>query len=227
MEKAILGIKLGMSQVFTPSGRVIPVTVVQAGPCSVVQVKTKDNDGYDAVKVGFGDAKEHRVNKPDMGQFKKAGVAPKKHLKEFRLDDCSKYETGSEFKCDVFKKGDMVDVSGTTRGRGFTGVIQRWNFHGTAMSHGAGPVHRHLGSTGANTHPGRVFKNKKMAGQYGSERITKQNLEVIRVDADKNLLLIAGGVPGPCKGLVEIKSTVKKGTGGKWFKEPVKVAGKK
>jgi large subunit ribosomal protein L3 len=211
MEKAILGIKLGMSQIFTPSGKVIPVTVIQAGPCSVVQVKTKDVDGYDAVKVGFGDAKDNEVNKPDAGQFKKAGVAPKKHLKEFRLSDCSQFKVGGEFKCDVFKKGDMVDVSGLTRGRGFTGVVQRWNYGRNAMSHGAGPVHRHLGSIGANASPGKVFKNKKMAGQYGHERVTMQNLEIVKIDADKNLILVAGGVPGPSKGIVEIKTTVKEG----------------
>ena len=226
MEKAILGIKLGMSQVFTPSGRVIPVTVVQAGPCTVVQLKTKEIDGYDAVKVGYGEIRENAVNKPNVGQFKKAGVKPLRHLKEFRFDDCSAYEVGKEFACDTFKVGDKVDVSGLTRGRGFTGTIQRWNTHCGPKSHGSG-YHRGVGSMGANSTPSRVFKNKKMSGQYGHERVTKQNLEIIKVDTDRNLLLIAGGIPGPKKGLVEIRSTVKKGRASKWFKEPVKAAAKK
>ncbi len=217
MNKAILGKKLGMSQIFTADGTMIPVTVVEAGPCCVVQVKTVDKDGYDAVKVGFGSVKEKNVNKPTAGQFKQAGVAPRKYMKEFRFADCSSYAVGGEIKCDVFAAGDHVDVVGTSRGRGYTGTIQRWNTHCGPKAHGSG-YHRGVGSLSANSSPSRVFKNKKMPGQYGHERVTVQNLEVVKVDAARNIILIAGGIPGPKDSLVIVKESLKKSRGSKWFK---------
>ena len=222
MKKAILGKKLGMSQIFTPDGTMIPVTVVQAGPCSVIQIKTVEKDGYSAVKVGYesyGEKKVKRISKPIQGVYKHAGVAPAKYMREFKLENASEYEVGAVINCDVFKVGDRVDVTGTTRGRGFTGVIQRWNAHRIGpMSHGTGPIHRSVGSLSANSTPSRVFKNKKMAGQYGHERVTIQNLEVVKVDADKNVILIAGGIPGPKNSLVAVKESLKKARGSKWFK---------
>ena len=222
MKKAILGKKLGMSQIFTPDGTMIPVTVVQAGPCSVIQIKTVEKDGYSAVKVGYesyGEKKAKRISKPIQGVYKHAGVAPAKYMSEFKLENASEYEVGAVINCDVFKVGDRVDVTGTTRGRGFTGVIQRWNAHRIGpMSHGTGPIHRSVGSLSANSTPSRVFKNKKMAGQYGHERVTIQNLEVVKVDADKNVILIAGGIPGPKNSLVAVKESLKKARGSKWFK---------
>lgn len=217
MNKAILGKKLGMSQIFTADGTMIPVTVVEAGPCCVVQVKTADKDGYDAVKVGFGSVKEKNVNKPTAGQFKQAGVAPRKYMKEFRFADCSSYAVGGEIKCDVFTAGDHVDVVGTSKGRGYTGTIQRWNTHCGPKAHGSG-YHRGVGSLSANSSPSRVFKNKKMPGQYGHERVTVQNLEVVKVDAARNIILIAGGIPGPKDSLVIVKESLKKSRGSKWFK---------
>lgn len=217
MNKAILGKKLGMSQIFTADGTMIPVTVVEAGPCCVVQVKTVDKDGYDAVKVGFGSVKEKNVNKPTAGQFKQAGVAPRKYMKEFRFADCSSYAVGGEIKCDVFAAGDHVDVVGTSKGRGYTGTIQRWNTHCGPKAHGSG-YHRGVGSLSANSSPSRVFKNKKMPGQYGHERVTVQNLEVVKVDAARNIILIAGGIPGPKDSLVIVKESLKKSRGSKWFK---------
>ena len=209
MNKAILGKKLGMTQVFSDDGTVIPVTVLEAGPCFVSQVKTDEKDGYSAVQFAFYDAKEKNVTKPVQGHLKKAGVASKKYLKEFRLSDVSTYTSGKEVKCDIFKTGDIVDVSGFTRGRGFTGVIQRWNTRRLKMTHGTGPVHRSVGSMGANSSPSRVMKNRKMAGQYGHENATIQNLEVVRVDAQKNIMLIRGSVPGPKGGLVAVRQAVK------------------
>ncbi len=217
MNKAILGKKLGMSQIFTADGTMIPVTVVEAGPCCVVQVKTADKDGYDAVKVGFGSVKEKNVNKPTAGQFKQAGVAPRKYMREFRFADCSSYAVGGEIKCDVFAAGDHVDVVGTSKGRGYTGTIQRWNTHCGPKAHGSG-YHRGVGSLSANSSPSRVFKNKKMPGQYGHERVTVQNLEVVKVDAARNIILIAGGIPGPKDSLVIVKESLKKSRGSKWFK---------
>lgn len=217
MNKAILGKKLGMSQIFTADGTMIPVTVVEAGPCCVVQVKTVDKDGYAAVKVGFGSVKEKNVNKPTAGQFKQAGVAPRKYMREFRFADCSSYAVGGEIKCDVFAAGDHVDVVGTSRGRGYTGTIQRWNTHCGPKAHGSG-YHRGVGSLSANSSPSRVFKNKKMPGQYGHERVTVQNLEVVKVDAARNIILIAGGIPGPKDSLVIVKESLKKSRGSKWFK---------
>ena len=218
MKKAILGKKLGMSQIFAADGTVIPVTVVEAGPCAVVQIKTVEKDGYAALKLGFGETSEKSLTKPELGQFKKAGVKPCKVLKEFRLADLSSYTVGAEVKADVFAAGDKVDVTGTTRGRGYTGTIQRWNTHRLMATHGVGPVHRCVGSLGANSSPSRVFKNKKMAGQYGHEQVTIQNLEVVKVDAARNVLLIAGGIPGPKNSLVIVKNTCKKVRASKWFK---------
>ena len=211
MNKAIIGKKLGMTQIFSADGKVIPVTVVEAGPCPVVQIKTKGNDGYEAVKVGFGNVDEKRVNKPDAGQFKKAGVAPLKVLKEFRFDDVSAYTVGQVITVDTFAEGDKVDVVGLTKGHGFSGVIKRWNQHRLKMTHGVGPVHREVGSMGANSSPSRVFKNKHMPGQYGNERVTIQNLEIVKVDTARNVLLIKGAIPGPKGGIITVSNTVKSG----------------
>ena len=211
MNKAIIGKKLGMTQIFSADGKVIPVTVVEAGPCPVVQIKTVGNDGYEAVKVGFGNVDEKRVNKPDAGQFKKAGVAPLKVLKEFKFDDVSAYTVGQVITVDTFAAGDKVDVVGLTKGHGFSGVIKRWNQHRLKMTHGVGPVHREVGSMGANSSPSRVVKNKHMPGQYGNERVTIQNLEVVKVDTARNVLLIKGAIPGPKGGIITVSNTVKSG----------------
>mgnify|MGYP000274468721 FL=1 len=209
MNKAIIGKKLGMTQVFSPDGKVIPVTVVEAGPCPVVQIKTLERDGYTAVKLGFDEVAEKRLNKPEAGAFKKVGVAPQKVLKEFRLEDISSYAVGNVITCETFKEGDKVDVSGLTKGHGYTGVIKRWNNHRLKETHGVGPVHREVGSMGANSTPSRVFKGKKMAGQYGHEKVTIQNLEIVKVDVQRNALLIKGAIPGPVKGIVTIADSVK------------------
>ena len=209
MNKAIIGKKLGMTQVFSPDGKVIPVTVVEAGPCPVVQIKTLERDGYTAVKLGFDEVAEKRHNKPEAGAVKKVGVAPQKVLKEFRLEDISSYAVGNVVTCETFKEGDKVDVSGLTKGHGYTGVIKRWNNHRLKETHGVGPVHREVGSMGANSTPSRVFKGKKMAGQYGHEKVTIQNLEIVKVDVQRNALLIKGAIPGPVKGIVTIADSVK------------------
>jgi large subunit ribosomal protein L3 len=193
----------------------------------VIQIKTKDKEGYDAVKVAYGNAKERNVNKPSAGIFKKAGVSPARYMKEIRFDDIAGYEIGQKIECGAFVKGDKVDVSGVTKGRGYTGTIQRWNTHRGPMAHGAGPVHRHQGSLGANSSPSRVFKNKKMPGQYGAERVTVQNLEVVKVDSARNILMIAGGIPGADGGLVFIRNTCKKASSSKWFREPKAAASAK
>ena len=211
MEKAILGKKLGMTQVFDLDGKVTPVTVILAGPCTVVQKKTVDKDGYDAVVVGFGEAKEKSKNKPELGLFKKANVEVKKYLKEFKLDNFADLQVGNEIKCSVFNEGDLVDVTGTTKGHGFSGNIKRWNAHRLKMTHGTGPVHREVGSMSANSTPSRVFKNKLMPGHYGDEQVTIQNLQVEKVDAERNVLLIKGAIPGNKNGLVTIKTAVKAG----------------
>ena len=211
MKKAILGKKLGMTQVFTADGVVIPVTVVEAGPCFVIQNTTIDKDGYESLVVAFDEKREKLVNKPDAGQFKKAGVTPKRFVKEIDVDAYNDLNVGSEIKCSVFDEGEKVDVTGITRGRGFTGVIQRWNNARLKMSHGTGPVHREVGSMGANSTPSRVFKLKKMPGQYGNEQVTIQNLQVVKVDEARNVLLIKGAIPGNRNGLVLIKSAVKAG----------------
>lgn len=203
--KEILGIKLGMTQIFSDKGLVIPVTVVEAGPMSVIQKKTMEKDGYEAVKVAFKDCRESLLTKANLGEFKKAGVTAKKYLAEIHSD----YEVGSEIKCDIFSEGEMVDVQGVTRGRGFTGAIQRWNQHRHPMTHGVSLVHRASGSMGANSTPSRVFKGKHLAGHYGHETVTIQNLEVVKVDANRNVLLIKGAIPGPKGGLVTIKTAAK------------------
>lgn len=209
MIKAIIGRKAGMTQVFTADGKVIPVTVIEAGPCPVVQIKTVEKDGYSALKLGFDKTNEKSLTKPQLGQFKKAGVEPCKVLKEFRLDDLSSYAVGGEIKADVFAAGDKVDVHGVTKGHGYSGVIKRWNQHRLKETHGVGPVHREPGSMGANSSPSRVFKNKRLAGQYGHENVTIQNLEVVRVDVERNCILIKGSVPGPDGSVVTINDTVK------------------
>ncbi len=209
MNKAIIGRKLGMTQIFSPDGKVIPVTVIEAGPCPVVQVKTVDRDGYSAVKLGFKKVSEKELNKPNLGQFKKAGVEPHKYLKEFRLDNAETYEVGEIVSCDTFAEGDRVDVVGTTKGHGFTGVIKRWNQHRLKETHGVGPVHREVGSMGSISDPSRVFKNKHLAGQYGVEQVTIQNLEVVKVDKARNAILVRGAVPGPKGGIVSVKNSVK------------------
>ena len=209
MGKAIIGRKVGMTQLFAEDGKVIPVTVIEAGPCPVVQVKTPETDGYTALKLGFIPAKEKALNKPDLGQFKKAGVAPCKVLREVRLDSVEGYKVGDEVKADVFAAGDKVDASGVTKGHGYTGVIKRWNQHRLKETHGVGPVHREPGSMGANSSPSRVFKHKNLAGQYGVENVTIQNLEVVRVDLARNVILVKGAIPGVKGSVVTLKTSVK------------------
>ncbi|GAA0116372.1 50S ribosomal protein L3 [Clostridium senegalense] len=208
MKKAIMGKKLGMTQIFDENRKVVPVTVVEAGPCVVIQKKTVETDGYEAVKVAFGDIREKLVNKPTKGQFDKAGVAVKRHIKEFRLEDMSNVEVGAEIKADIFAAGDKIDVSGISKGKGFQGVIKRWNFHRGPMSHGS-KFHRAVGSMGASSDPSRTFKNKKMPGHMGNVNTTVLNLEIVRVIPEKNIILIKGGIPGPNKGLVVIRDAVK------------------
>lgn len=208
MKKAILAKKIGMIQMFREDGTMIPVTVLQAGPCPVTQVKTVENDGYSAVQVGFSPIREKLVTKPMMGHFKKAGVAPCRYVREFKLENAENYEVGSEIKVDTFEVGDKVDVTGTSKGKGFQGVIKRWNQARGRMTHGS-RYHRRVGSMGACSYPGEVFKHKNLPGHMGLERITTQNLEVVRVDAERNLLLVKGAVPGHKNGLVSVKNTVK------------------
>ncbi len=209
MNKAIIGRKVGMTQIFAEDGKVIPVTVVEAGPCPVVQIKTVETDGYSALKLGFLEAKEHALTKPELGQFKKAGVKPCKVLREVRLEKVEGYQVGDEVKADVFAAGDKVDCMGVTKGHGYTGVIKRWNQHRLKETHGVGPVHREPGSMGANSSPSRVFKQKHLAGQYGVENVTIQNLEVVRVDVARNAILIKGSIPGPKGSVVTIADSVK------------------
>ena len=209
MKKGIIGKKLGMTQIFGEKGEAIPVTVIEAGPCHVVQKKTVETDGYDAVQLGFEDVKEKHVNKPAAGHFKKAGVSAKRHLKEFRLEGASEMNTGDVVAADTFAAGDKVDITGITKGRGYTGAIKRWGHHILKMTHGTGPVHREVGSMGACSSPSRVYKNKKMAGQYGNEQVTVLNLEVIKVDAEANLVAVKGAVPGARGGIVFIRDSVK------------------
>ena len=208
MQKALIGKKIGMTQIFDEKGNVIPVTVVEAGPCTVVMKKTIENDGYEAVQLGFGDVKVQRVNKPMMGHFKKADVAPKKTLKEFKLE--GDLNVGDTIKADIFAAGEKVDVVGTSKGKGTAGAIKRWNFSRLKESHGTGPVARHAGSLGACSDPSRVFKGKKLAGHLGAERVTIQNLDVVKVDAENNLIAIKGAIPGPKKGIVMVVNSVKK-----------------
>ena len=209
MKKGLIARKIGMTQLFDENGKVIPVTVVEAGPCTVVQKKTVETDGYEAIQLGFGDVKVTRVNKPEAGHFKKADVAPRKVLKEFRLEDMSGFNVGDTLKADVFAVGDRVDVVGTSKGKGTAGSIKRWNFSRLKESHGTGPVGRHAGSLGACSDPSRVYKGKKLAGHLGSERVTIQNLDVVKVDAENNLIAIKGAIPGPKGGIVVLADTVK------------------
>ena len=207
--KEIYGKKLGMTQIFAPNGLIVPVTVVEAGPCSVLQKKTAEKDGYEALKVAFTNTRENLKNKAELGEFKKANVAAKKYVREIKLDNMENYEVGAEIKCDIFAEGEKVDVSGITRGRGFTGAIQRWNSARHRMTHGVSLVHRAPGSSGANTAVARVLKGMPGPGHYGHEKVTVQNLQVVRVDADRNVLLIKGAVPGPKGSILKIKSAVK------------------
>lgn len=209
MKKGLIGKKIGMTQLFDENGKVIPVTVVEVGPCTVVQKKTVENDGYAAVQVGYGDVKITRVNKPEAGHFKKANVAPKKVLREFRLEDTDALNVGDVLKADVFAAGDRVDVVGTSKGKGTAGAIKRWNFSRLKESHGTGPVARHAGSLGACSDPSRVYKGKKLAGHLGAERVTIQNLDVVKVDVENNLIAIKGAIPGPKGGIVILADTVK------------------
>ena len=209
MKKGLIGRKIGMTQVFDEKGNVIPVTVVELGPCAVVQKKTVENDGYNAVQLGFEDKKVTRTNKPMKGHFDKANVAPKKILKEFRLEDDSALNVGDIIKADIFAAGEKVDVVGTSKGKGTAGVIKRWNFSRLKETHGTGPVARHAGSLGV-IDPARIFKGKKMAGHLGAERVTIQNLDVVKVDAENNLIAIKGAIPGPKKGIVVVTNSVKK-----------------
>jgi large subunit ribosomal protein L3 len=209
VQKAIIGKKVGMTQIFDETGKVIPVTVIEAGPCTVVQKKTVENDGYDSVQLGFEDLADKKVTKPMKGHFEKAGVSAKKYLKEFRLENCAAYNVGDVLKADVFAAGDKIDVVGTSKGKGYAGVVKRWNAHSQEHTHGVGPVHRSVGSTGANTDPSRVMPGKHMPGHLGAEQVTVQNLEVVKVDAEANMIAIRGAVPGPKGGVVFIKNTVK------------------
>ena len=209
MQKAIIGKKIGMTQIFDADGKVIPVTVIEAGPCSVTQLKTEEKEGYNAVQLGFADVAERKLTKPELGHLKKAGEAVKKYLKEFRLDDCSAYSLGDVLKADVFAEGDCVDITGISKGKGYAGVIKRFGAHRGPMSHGAGPMHRHQGSMGSCSDPSRVFKGKMMPGQMGNEQVTVQNLDVVKVDPELNMIAVRGAVPGPKGGIVFLKNTVK------------------
>ena len=208
MQKGIVGKKLGMTQLFDANGNVVPVTVIEAGPCVISQKKTVENDGYEAIQVGFGDMKASKVNKPMKGHFAKADAAPKKVIREFRLENINDYNVGDIIKADVFAEGDKVDVTGTSKGKGYAGVIKRWNFGRLKETHGTGPVHRHGGSLGV-IDPARVFKGKKMAGHLGAERVTVQNLDVVKIDAENNIIAVKGAIPGPKGGIVVLKNSVK------------------
>lgn len=209
MQKGIIGKKLGMTQLFDENGKVVPVTVIEAGPCVIAQKKTVENDGYAAVQMGFKDLKANKVTKPMKGHFAKGDVAPKKVLREFRFENTEAYNVGDLVKADVFAGGDHVDVSATSKGKGYAGVIKRWNFHRLKETHGSGPVARHGGSNGANSSPSRVFPGLKMAGHLGAEKVTVQNLAVVKVDAENNLIALKGAVPGPNGGIVVIRDSVK------------------
>lgn len=209
MEKAIIGKKVGMTQIFDEVGKVIPVTIIQAGPCVVVQKKTEEKDGYTAVQLGYQDIAERKLSKPEQGHLKKAEVAMKKVLKEFKLDNADALNVGDSITVDTFAEGDHVDVTGTSKGKGFAGVIKRWNAHRTPMTHGGGPVHRHAGSMGSGTDPSKIFKGKIGAGHMGSEQVTVQNLDIVKVDPEFNLIAVCGAIPGPKGGLVTLKSTTR------------------
>ena len=209
MKKGLIGKKIGMTQVFDEKGNVIPVTVIECGPCVVAQKKTAENDGYDAIQLGYMDAKAKHLTKAEKGHFEKNGLQIKKHLKEFRYDDCSTYNVGDVITVDTFAAGEKVDVTGMTKGHGYTGVVKRWNCHKLRMTHGVGPVHRQPGSMGANSSPSRIFKNKKMAGQYGNEQVTVLNLKVVKIDSERNLIAVKGAIPGAKNGIVFVRDSVK------------------
>ena len=209
MKKAIIGKKLVMTQIFDAKGNVIPVTLIEAGPCVVAQKKTIENDGYNAVQLAYSDVKTKHVNKAQQGHFKKAGISPKRHLKEFRLEDCSAVEVGSVVTVDTFAAGEKVDITGITKGHGYTGAIKRWGHTILRMTHGTGPIHRQCGSMGPISDPSRVYKNKKMAGQWGNEQVTILNLVAVKIDAEKNLIAVKGAVPGAKGGIVFIRDSVK------------------
>ena len=228
--KAIIGKKVGMSQIFDENGHVIPVTVIEAGPCTVVQKKTSEKEGYQAVQLGYEDVPERKLTKPEMGHLNKAGVSPKKHLREFNLENAAELNIGDIVKADTFKVGDFVDVTGTSKGHGYQGVIKRHGAHRLKETHGSGPVHRHAGSMGSSTDPSRIFKGKIGAGHMGVDQVTVQNLSVVKVDPELNMLVVCGAVPGPKGGLVTIKSTVKvhkvKQAGADISKNPQKASGR-
>ena len=230
MKKAIIGKKVGMTQIFDETGKVIPVTVVEAGPCVVTQKKTEETDGYTAVQLGFEDVKESKLTKPEAGHLKKAGVEAKKYLKEFKLEDAADMNVGDVIKADTFAAGDWIDVTGISKGHGYQGVIKRHGAHRTDMTHGGGPVHRHAGSMGASSHQSRIFPGKIGAGQMGNEQVTIENLEVVKVDAELNMIVIRGAIPGPKGGLVYIRNTVKthkaKQAGADISKNPQKASGR-
>ena len=209
MKKGIIGRKLGMTQIFDEKGKVIPVTVINAGPCTVIQKKTVEKDGYSAVQLGYSDLPERKATKPVKGHFEAHKVSFKKYLKEFRLDDAASMNEGDIVTADTFAEGEKVDITGITKGHGYSGVIKRWNAHRLRMTHGTGPVHRQVGSMGANSDPSRVFKNKHMAGQYSHEQVTMLNLEIVKIDADNNLIAVKGAGPGPKGGIVYVRNAVK------------------
>ena len=230
MKKAIIGKKVGMTQIFDESGKVIPVTVVEAGPCVVTQKKTVETDGYTAVQLGFGDIAEKKLTKPEAGHRQTAGVAPKQYLKEFKLENAAEMNVGDEVKADTFAAGDWIDVTGTSKGHGYQGVVKRYGAGRTPMTHGGGPVHRHAGSMGASSHQSRIFPGKIGAGQMGNEQITIENLQVVKVDAELNMIVVKGAIPGPKGGLVFIRNTVKthkvKQAGADISKNPQKASGR-
>ena len=209
MKKAIIGKKVGMTQIFDETGKVIPVTVIEAGPCVVVQKMTKEKEGYEAVQFGYEEVAEKKLSQPEQGHLKKAGVGMVKHLKEFRLEDSSKFEVGDVVKADVFAEGEKVDVTGTSKGKGYAGGIKRWGLHRLKETHGSGPVARHAGSNGSISDPSRVFKGKRLPGHMGAEQVTVQNLMVAKIDAENNLIAVKGAVPGPNGGIVVIRDSVK------------------
>ncbi len=209
MEKAIIGKKVGMTQIFDEAGHVIPCTVIEAGPCTVVQKKTAEKDGYNAVQLGYQDTLERKLTKPELGHLNKANAGLKKFLKEFRLDNCDALNVGDEVKADLFVEGDRVDITGISKGKGYAGVIKRYGAHRTPMTHGGGPVHRHAGSMGSCSDPSRIFKGKIGAGQMGNEQVTVQNLDVVKVDTEYNLIAVRGAIPGPKGGVVYLHNSVK------------------
>ena len=209
MKTAIIGKKVGMTQIFDEAGKVVPVTVIEAGPCTVTGKMTKEKEGYEAIQLGYEDVAEKKLTKPEKGHLDKAGVGYKKHLKEFRLEDCASVNVGDVIKADTFKEGDKVDITGISKGKGYAGTIKRFGAHRSPMSHGAGPMHRHQGSMGSCSDPSRVFKGKIMPGHMGAEQVTVQNLDVVKVDPEMNMIAVRGAVPGPKGGIVFLKNTVK------------------